>query len=86
MTGIVPLEWVTMLCVGGLSLVKARSVACRVGRFMVTAAFKEIWCPRCDAQVEREHSRLIIQSAKVYVQCQTAVEITYSYQATGDLS
>ena len=63
--GIVPFEWVTLLCVGGLSSVKARSVASRVGRFMVTAAYKEIWCPRCDAQVEHEHSRLITRSAKV---------------------
>ena len=63
--GIVPLEWVSLLCAGGLSLVKARSVACRVGRFMVTAAYKEIWCPCCEVQIEHEHSRQITQSAKV---------------------
>ena len=75
--GIVPLEWVSLLCAGGLSLVKARSVACRVGRFMVTAAYKEIWCHHCKAQVEREHSRQITQRAKV--QCrQRAAQQTYS--------
>ena len=76
--GIVPLEWVTLLCVGGLSLVKARSVAGRVGRFMVTAAFKEIWCPCCDVQVEHEHSRLITQSAKV---CGRRCAVQHAYCA-----
>ena len=57
--GIFLLEWVTLLCGGGLSLVKAKSVACRVGRFMVAAAYREIWCPCCDAQVECEQSKLI---------------------------
>ena len=76
--GIVPFEWVMLLCVGGLSLVKARSVASRVGRFMVTAAFKEIWCPCCDAQIECEHSRLITQSAKV---CSRVHAVLHAYCA-----
>jgi len=47
-----------------LGQVKARSVALKVGKYMVTTAHKEIWQPRCDAQVVREHSLLVTQKAK----------------------
>ena len=64
--GIVPLEWVTLLCACGLSLVKARSVAARIGKFIVSAAHDQIWCPCCDAQVMRERSLLVTQRAKTH--------------------
>ena len=48
----------------GLGQVKARSVALKVGKYMVTTAHKEIWQPRCDAQVVRERSLLVTQKAK----------------------
>ena len=48
----------------GLGQVKARSVAQKVGKYVVTEAHKEIWKPCCDAQVVREHSLLVTQKAK----------------------
>ena len=62
--GIVPLEWVVALHTCGLGQVKARSVALKVGKYMVTAAHKEIWQPHCHAQVICEHSLLVTQKAK----------------------
>ena len=62
--GIVPLEWVVALHTCGLGQVKARSVALKVGKYMVTTAHKEIWQPHCDAQVVHEHSLLVTQKAK----------------------
>ena len=48
----------------GLGQVKSRSVALKVGKYMVTTAHKEIWQPRCDAQVIHECSLLVTQKAK----------------------
>ena len=62
--GIVPLEWVNTLCSVGLSLAQAKSVARKVGSRIVTAAYKDIWRPRCDAQVLRERSLLVTPKAK----------------------
>ena len=43
---------------------KARSVALKVGKYMVTAAHKEIWQPCCDAHIIHECSLLVTQKAK----------------------
>ena len=53
-----------ILCTAGLSLVQAKSIALKVGVYFVTAAQKDIWRPRCDAQVLREQSLLVTQKAK----------------------
>ena len=57
--GIVPLEWVVTLQASGIPLVKARSIASKVGVYFVTTAQRDIWQPRCGTQVAREHSLLI---------------------------
>ena len=62
--GIIPLEWVTALHTSGLAQAKARSVALKVGKYMVSTAHKEIWQPHCDAQVIHECSLLVTQKAK----------------------
>ena len=62
--GIVPAEWTDILCAFGLSLVQARAVASKVGLYIVAAAQRTIWHPRCDVQILREHSLLVTQKAK----------------------
>ena len=62
--GIVPLEWVVTLQASGIPLVKARSIASKVGVYFVTTAQRDIWHPCCGAQVAHEHSLLITQKAK----------------------
>ena len=41
--GIVPLEWVNILCTIGLSLVQAKSVALKVRMCIVAVAQKQVW-------------------------------------------
>ena len=41
--GIVPLEWVVTLQASGIPLVKASSIASKVGVYFVTTAQRDIW-------------------------------------------
>ena len=74
--GIVPLEWVNTLCGVGLSLAQAKSVARKVGAHIVAVAYKDIWCPQCDAQVLRERSLLVTPKAKSHGRVQAVLPPT----------
>ena len=63
--GIVPLEWSLALRNCSLPLAKARSVASKVGAYLVTAAHAALMQPRCDAQIAHEHTLMITQQAKM---------------------
>ena len=62
--GIVPGGWTLLLRSCGLSSQAAKSVVRRVGVFIVSSAYNNIWKPRCEAQAVREHDLYITQHAK----------------------
>ena len=59
-----PGGWTLLLRSCGLSSQAAKSVVRRVGVFIVSSAYNNIWKPRCEAQVVREHDLYITQCAK----------------------